>query len=242
VKYLFGIFGLQPDAVMARVRASGRARVPSLAQTIVTSTVGFTVASLVVYGSWALHGRALYRHLSEPGAYAVWAAVFILLAGGLLNPTVIGPKSLGRFYALFGVGFAAYAVLWSASWFGLGGKLGEWMGSFVGTTALALVLAGGFGLKSGIWRIIAGLFVLHSAGYFAGSALYDFFRGANEQHWLNEYMSRPTRRWVAMLSWGFAHGIGLGAGLGYALFTCQSGIRELLGNSVTPAPAPASVR
>jgi hypothetical protein len=214
---------------MARVRASGQARVPSLAQTIVTSTAGFTVASLVVYGSWALHGRALYQHLGQPGAYAIWAAVFILLAGGLLNPAVIGPKSLGRFYALFGIAFAAYAVLWSVSWFRLGGKTGEWVGSFAGTTALALVLAGGFGLKAGAWRIVVGLFVLHSAGYFAGSALFDFFRGADEQHWLHEYMSRPTRRWVAMLSWGFAHGIGLGAGLGYALFTCQSGIRELLG-------------
>lgn len=203
---------------------------------MVTATAGFTLASLVVYGSWALHGNALYRYLTQPGAYAVWAAMFILFAGGLLNPTVIGPKSLGRFYALFGIAFAAYATVWSVSWFGLGGKAGEWIGSLAGTCSLAFVLARGFGLKSGLWQIALGLFVLHSVGYFAGSFLYSFFRNADELHWLNEYMSRPTRRWVAMLSWGLAHGIGFGAGLGYALFACQSGIRELIGASAKPDP------
>lgn len=223
------IFDLQPDAVMARVRTSGQARIPTLAQSMVTATAGFTVASLVVYGSWALHGRALYNRLGEPGAYAVWAVTFVAIAGGLLNPAVIGPRSLQRFYALFAAAFMAYAILWSASWFGLRGRLGEWTGSLAGTAALAWILSRGFGAKEGLWRVISLLFLLHSAGYFAGSALYDFFRNANEQHWLNDYLARSTRRWVAMLAWGFAHGIGLGAGLGYTLYACQSEIRKLIG-------------
>ena len=159
----------------------------------------------------------------------MWAAVFILLAGATLNPIVIGPGSLRRFYALFATAFTAYALCWSASWFLARGRAGEWLGSFAGTAALGAILCAGFGLKEGRWRVIVVLFVLHSAGYFLGSILFDFFRGVNEHHWLHQYLDRSTRSWVAKLSWGFAHGIGLGAGLGYALYICQSDLRDQIG-------------
>jgi hypothetical protein len=229
------LFGFHPDAVMARAQADARpVRIPSFKQSLLTSTAGFTLASLAVYSSWAFQCRMLYTRLGEGGAYAVWAAMFILLAGGLLNPVVIGPRSLRRFYALFAVAFTAYAFCWSASYFILRGRAGEWAGSLLGTAALGFVLARGFGFRGKLWKVLVALFVLHSAGYFLGSALHDFFRGADEQHWLNQFMDRPTRRLVSMLSWGFAHGLGLGAGLGFALHECQSGIRDLLNANAAP--------
>ncbi len=220
------LMGLLPEAVIDRVRVVGQTCVPSLRQSVLTSTVGFTIASLAVYGSWALHERALYGRIGEGGAYAVWAVMFIALAGGLLNPVIIGPRTLGRFYALFAMAFTAYAVLWSASWFLLRGKTGEWVGAATGCAAMALVLARGFGLQRGLWKVIVVLFALHTAGYFAGGWLYGYISGADETHWLNQFTDRPTRRWMSKLAWGFAHGIGLGAGLGLTLHAAQAGIRE----------------
>ena len=229
------LFGLDPQSVLSRAGNDTPAvTVPTLGRSIVVGTVGFTIASLVVYGSWALHGRAMYRALGEGGAYAVWAAVFIALAGGLLNPIVIGSRTLARFYALFAVAFTAYAVLWSASWFVVRGRAGEWVGSFTGSAALALVLAAGFRSRTGQWKVVLVLFVLHSLGYFAGSALYDFFGRLTPDHWLSAHLDRATRSWVAKLAWGFAHGAGLGSGLGFALYECQAGIRDAVRRHSAP--------
>lgn len=224
------LFGLQPDAVQSRIeRGQAVVKLPSLGRSLVMGTLGFTLASLVVYGSWALHGRAMYQSFGEGGAYAIWAVVFIALAGGLLNPLVIGPGSLGRFYALFATAFTAYAVLWSASWFLVRGRAGEWAGSLIGSAALALLLCAGFGTGRGRWKTVLVLFLLHSAGYFTGSFLHDIIRGAGPDHWLHQAFDRSTRSWMAKLSWGLAYGAGLGAGLGYALHQGQSGIRFALG-------------
>ena len=224
------LFGLHPATVLSRIQASGQTpRIPSFIRSLLVATAGFTLASLVVYGSWALHGRALHGRLGEGGAYAVWAVTFISLAGATLNPVVIGPASLRRFYALFAAAFTAYALCWSVSWFVVRGRAGEWVGSLAGTAALGMILCAGFGLKEGRWKVVAALFVFHSAGYFLGSFLFDFFRGAEEGRWVNQLLDKPTRSWVAKLSWGFAHGVGLGAGLGYALHTGQKGIRDLIG-------------
>lgn len=224
------LFGLHPEAVQSRIpRGRTAEKLPSLGRSLVMGTLGFTLASLVVYGSWALHGRAMYRSFGEGGAYAVWAVVFIALAGALLNPLVIGPGSLGRFYALFATAFTAYAVLWSVSWFLIRGRAGEWAGSLTGSAALALLLCAGFGTRDGRWKVVLVLFLLHSAGYFAGGFLHEWIRGVGPDHWLHQAFDRSTRSWMAKLSWGFAHGAGLGAGLGYTLHHCQSGIRRALG-------------
>lgn len=231
------VFGLHPEAVQSRIAKAGIVvDSPSLGRSIASGSWGFTIASLVVYGSWALHGRAMYQTLGEGGAYAVWAIVFIALAGALLNPLVIGPGSLGRFYLLFATAFSAYAVLWSASWFLIRGRAGEWVGSFAGSAALALLLCAGFGMRRGCGKVVLMLFLLHSAGYFAGSVLHDFLRGTGSDQWLHHSFDRATRSWMSKLAWGFAHGAGLGAGLGFTLHQCQSGLRASL--SITqPTPA-----
>jgi hypothetical protein len=51
----------------------------SLARSILIGTVGFTVASLIVYGFWAGAGRFMYRTFGEAGFYAVCAVLFVVL-------------------------------------------------------------------------------------------------------------------------------------------------------------------
>lgn len=196
--------------------------------------LGFGAASLVVFGMWAFAGRSMYRYLGEAGAYAVWAIVFIALAGGALNPLVIGPRTLGRFYGLFALAFGAYALWWSLSWFVLKGRAGEWAGSLLGCIALGLVLSWGFAARRGRLRIIAVLFVLHTAGYFLGSVLFEFCRGPSGAEFFGDSLSNAGRAALAKFLWGAAYGAGLGAGLGYALFECQREVRDALLVSAAP--------
>lgn len=170
----------------------------------------------------------MYGNLGEGGAYAVWAALFILLSGAALNPLVIGRRTLARFYALFLTAFGAYAVAWSASWFVVGGRTGEWLGSLLGTAILGFILADAFELGWDRWRMMALLFVAHSAGYFAGSVLFDFCRSESGAAMLGELLDRRGRSTLGKLLWGAAYGLGLGAGLGYALHACQARLRDEL--------------
>jgi hypothetical protein len=186
------------------------------------------MASLVVYATWAFAGRWLYANLGEAGAYAVWAGLFVLLSGAGLNPLVIGPRHLLRFYALFLAAFGAYAVLWSVSWFALRGRAGEWIGSLAGTAALGFILANAFGLGWERWRMMGLLFVAHSAGYFLGSFLFDFCRSDSGAALLGAVLDRSGRATAGKLLWGAAYGLGFGAGLGDALHVCQTRVREEL--------------
>lgn len=232
------LLGLDASSIVKRVQASPRgSKPPSLARTLAIGVAGFGAASLVVFGMWAFAGRPMYRYLGEAGAYAVWAILFIGLAGGALNPLVIGPRTLGRFYGLFTVAFGAYAILWSVSWFLLKGRAGEWVGSLVGSVALGLILAWGFAARGAGLRVIAALFVLHSAGYFFGSFLFEFCRGQSGAEFFGESLSKAGRSTLAKFLWGAAYGAGLGAGLGYALYACQKGVRDALALPGPPASA-----
>jgi hypothetical protein len=166
---------------------------------------GFTVASMAVFGSWAFGGRWLYRHLSELGAYAVWALMFILIAGATLHRLSAGHLSLARFYGIFAGAFLLYAIGWTAIWFLLRDRPGEWLASLVGSVLMGLVFAGAFSAWARIASIIGTLFLAHSLGYFSGGLLY-------------ETVGKQT----GMLLWGLAYGLGFGAGIGRALFLCQS--------------------
>ena len=142
---VMNLFGLDAPSIMARVRASpGGSKPPLLTKSLAIGMLGFGAASLVVFGMWAFAGRAMYRYFGEAGAYAAWAIMFVALAGGVLNPLVIGPQTLGRFYGLFTLAFGAYALWWSLSWFVLKDRAGEWVGSLLGSVALGWILTWGF--------------------------------------------------------------------------------------------------
>ena len=175
-------------------------------------SMGFAIVSMAAFSVWAF-GSGWFRTLGgELGMYAAIAAVFIGLSGLVLGPLAGG---MGRFYKAFLPAFLVYAVVWTAAWFGLHGRLGEWTGAGAGCVAFAWLSMKMLGSTRG-WLIAAlALFVLHTAGYFAGDwAMYDVFvpkakaagKGTPEfQHFMT----------LAKLSWGLFYGLGFGAGIGW---------------------------
>lgn len=206
------MFGLTPEPVAARIRLFGtEPRVPTLSHSLLIGSLGFCLASLVVFATVAFGERSMYRSFGLPGAYAVWTLLFIAAGGGVLSSLVIGPGRLMRFYLLFGVAFFLYAAGWIAAYFTLRGATGEWVGSLAGSVLMGLVLAVAFGARQVLPKLILGLFLANSVGYFLGSLLNNAVGG------------KP-----GMLLWGAVYGLGLGAGLGYALYVAQAPIRDRL--------------
>src|SRR5581483_2796872 len=97
------------------------------------------------------------------------------------------------------------------AYFTLGGVRGEWLGSFAGTALMGLVLAGAFGAGRDAPKLILSLFAANSVGYFLGEVCASRIQGK-----------------TGMLVWGACYGLGLGAGLGYALYRAQAPVRERL--------------
>jgi hypothetical protein len=174
--------------------------------------LGFAVVSIAAFSVWAF-GAGCFRNLGgELGMYAAIAAVFLGLSGLVLGPLAGG---FGRFYKAFLPAFLVYAVVWTAAWFALPDKRGEWIGAAAGCLVFAWIAMKMLGSTRG-WLIAAlALFVLHTAGYFAGDwAMYDVFvpkaRAAGKgtpdfQHYMT----------LAKLSWGLFYGLGFGAGIGW---------------------------
>lgn len=193
----------------------------SLSRDVVHGGFGFAVVSIAAFSVWAF-AAPLFRGLGgELAMYAVIAAVFLAGSGLVLGPLAGG---MARFYKAFLPAFLAYAILWCAAWFGLGGRLGEWTGAAAGCLAFACVvsrLQGG----GGRWLTAAvALFVLHSAGYFAGDwSMYDVFvpkaRAVGR-----ESADFPHYMMLAKLSWGLFYGLGFGAGIGWVFHAsrCES--------------------
>jgi hypothetical protein len=165
--------------------------------------LGFTIASMVVFGSWAFAGRWMNEQLGEIGAYSAWACMFVLIAGGTLSRLVAGRMPPAKFYGLFAVAFILYATGWTAAWFALRNRASEWIGSVVGTTLMAVVFLSAFSAWRKAIHVMVTLFLFHSLGYFVGGFLYATIGG------------RP-----GMLLWGLAYGLGFGAGIGRVLFLC----------------------
>lgn len=177
----------------------------TLGRSLVIGTTGFALASLVVFGFWAVAGRVMYRTLGEAGFYAVCAVLFILIGSALLRP--LTRLSFGRFALLFGAAFAAYALCWCLAWFLMRGKAREWVGSLAGSVALCVVACAMFSNWRAFAVSAAVVFVAHSAGYFLGSYLYEVLSG---------------HRFSSKLAWGLFYGLGTGAGLGFAFWKAQS--------------------
>jgi hypothetical protein len=210
-------FGLHPDAVLARMSASASTATPppSLAHSIIWGALSFAIVSSFAYSIWA------FRLIRAEGVmYAAIAVIYIAFTGLALSRLVIGPGAAGRFAALFAVAFLAYAVLWSAFWFGLRGKhYADLWGAIAGLAALTFLIARAFGTTRFIVLLLA-VFALHSAGYYLGGWLYGTVRG-------------PTGR----LLWGAAHGFGFGAALGFLLHHAQTPLRNRLAAATSAAPA-----
>lgn len=192
---------------MSSLSGTNNSSVPSLARSVVTGAIGFTVVSLLVFATVAFAERWMYRNLTVLGAYLVWTALFILLGGGALGSLVVGRWRLPKFYLLYGLAFLVYAVGWIAAYFTLRGTPGEWIGSLAGSILMALVFAAGFKRIQSTVKLALILFVANSLGYFLGSALNDAVRGPS-----------------GMLLWGVAYGLFLGAGIGAVLHYCQEDV------------------
>lgn len=201
-------FGLTPDQVFSRMAdpAADTPRVPSLVFSIIYGAVGLALVSVVAYSIWALglmRGRAMW---------AAIAIVYLSLGGVVLSRLVIGPGAAGRFAGLFAVAFIAYAGAYCAFWFGLeGNHYADLWGSALGLAFVTLLVMRAFGRRDGFWLLFLALFALHSAGYYAGGAIYPQFRGS-----------------AGRLLYGACHGLGFGAGLGFLLFHAQAGIKARL--------------
>ncbi len=228
-------FGLDPESVIARINASGRpTNPPTRRQSILRGTIGFTIVSLIVFAIWAYYGGALTRKFGEGGFYAVCAVAFIGLTGIAMNSLIIGPNSLGRFYKLFSIAFAAYSIAWCAGWFALRGPLGGLVGTLAGTAVLGWIFAKAFASHGVTQKVIGVLFAANTAGYFAGAAFYDYYRAHSLLEFVGVMFDTPGRNTTAKLVWGLCFGLGLGSGLGYAFYAFQEEVRQLL-----KAPTPS---
>ena len=86
---------------------------------------GLSTVSLAAYSVWAFLRNPPGGEL---GLYALIAAVYLGGSGLVLSGLLHGRRRVVRFYAFFLPAFVLYAVAWTAAWFGLGGKAGEWVG------------------------------------------------------------------------------------------------------------------
>lgn len=178
---------------------------PSLARSVVTGGLGFSVVSLCVFATVAFGERWLYTQVGVLGAYLVWTVLFILLGGAVLGYLVVGRWRLPKFFLLYGIAFFAYAVGWVGAYFTLRGTAGEWVGSIAGSVLMTFVFAVGFGAMRSVMKLSAILFIANSLGYFAGSAVNDYVGGKS-----------------GMLLWGILYGLCLGAGIGAVLRLAQA--------------------
>jgi hypothetical protein len=181
--------------------------------------LGFAAVSLGGFGVWAFAGRWLARRLGELGLYAACALVFVGLAGALLFPLVKGEQRLRRFCQAFVPAFLGYAAVWTLCWMALKFGAGEWLGSFAGTLAFAVILGKCLGSWRGLLKVALILFVGHSAGYFLGGIIY--MKLAHPPVAIAG-LNKSQVALLAKLIWGICYGLGFGAGIGFAFDTFQS--------------------
>ena len=177
---------------------------PSLQRCLLTGSLGFAGASIIVFATVAFAERWMDEHLGMALSYAVWTVLFILCGWAVFNPLVAPPQRGLRFFLLFGLAFLAYAGGWIGAYFLLRGVAGEWCGSFAGSLLMGCVLAAGFRVWRSVVFIAALLFIANSLGYFVGSALNTTIGGK-----------------AGMLLWGVVYGLCLGAGIGAVLHHAQ---------------------
>jgi|ERR1051325_1325772 hypothetical protein len=223
------MFGLDPQNIAGRVKAFGQPlRTPTLGESLLRGTIGFTLVSLGGFSPWVFGGRWFHRTMGEAGMYAACAFIFVGLSGLLLHRLIIGPGSLVRFYRIFGLAFVAYAVAWTIGWMTLRGSVGSIVGLLAGTAAMGAILARGFAAPGVALKVIAVLFFANAAGYFAGQWAHDWVLALKEGNALGIVLEKSTRAMLSGVAWGFFYGLGFGAGIGFAFHTCQAQARKLI--------------
>lgn len=176
------------------------ARPPSLGFALLYGATSLGLVSVLAYSIWAFK---LVR--GQAAMYASIAAVYLLLGGLALSRLLVKPAARKKFPLWFALGFLIYALGWCALWFGLKGKMAaDFWGALVGLAGMTALWQRLYGSRGEFLTLYAGLFVLHSAGYYLGGQLHLMFHGPS-----------------GMLLWGVAHGIGFGAGIGFVLWRCQ---------------------
>jgi hypothetical protein len=206
------LFGLDPENTLTRVKSTGSSpRIPSLAGSVVIGSLGFALVGVASFGVWAWCGRWLHAYAGELGLYAACAVVLIGCGGALFSRLLIDKAGRRRFCGLFALAFFLYAGVWTGSYFSLRDKSGEWLASLLGPAILGMTFANAFGAPSAMRKAVIALVATHAIGYFAGSFLHGAFAAQ-----------------AGMLLWGLAYGLGFGSGIGYALYVCQSEVRQRL--------------
>lgn len=227
---------LDPDSLVQRAsKASEPLKGFTLGNSVRRGILGFTVLSVAGFMPWAFLGRFFQQWGGELGMYLACAAVFIGLCGPLLHRLILGTGTLTRFYALFGIAFSVYAVLWIVAWMRLGGHLGSVLGLMAGTAAMAGVMVQAFQARAEYWKVFLLLFVLNAAGYFLGGVVEGAVMALSKETLASLSISKAVKIRTAMLLWGVFYGVGFGAGLGAAFYCCQSEARCRL--AARPVPA-----
>jgi hypothetical protein len=204
--------GMHSETVVRRARETGHVgAIPSLSWSLLIGGLGFLIASLVVFATVAFGERWMYANLGVGGAYLVWTVLFIVLAGVLMSPLVLGPGNVARFFVVFTLAFLLYSIGWMAAYFVLGDLSGEIAGALAGTALMALAICFVFGRMTKVIQVFLILFIGNSLGYFAGRELHATVNGR-----------------AGMLLWGACFGLGLGIALGRVFHDVQSQIREQL--------------
>ena len=204
--------GFYPETVAARVRAAAAPpRLLTLGRSLGIGAGGFCLIIVIVMAMAAVTENFLKKYLGDKGSYALNALLFILMAGGVFRRLVIAPAPAFRVYVLFAAAFFLYVAAWTAAYRPFRNVLGEWLGSLAGGTGLGLVLATVFDAPKQAVKVILVLCITSSAGYFGVKFLYQHNPGI-----------------VGALVCGAAYGLGLGTGLGYALYACQEPARQRL--------------
>ncbi|MEO8353718.1 MAG: hypothetical protein ABI680_18475 [Chthoniobacteraceae bacterium] len=207
------LFQLDPASIVARAKAAGvPLRQRALCSSMALGAIGFALVSVAGFAPWPIFGY-WFRNLGEVALYMTCTLVFLAGSGLLLHRLILGPGSLWRCYALFSLAFLAYAVVWVLCWMGLRGEAGEWTGAFGGTAVMGIIFALAFGAPRQIPLVVVTLFAFHTLGYEIGDRV------------AHKLMS--DHRALAMLAWGACYGLGFGAGLGAAFYSCQKGVAAL---------------
>lgn len=173
----------------------------------------FTLVSLIGFAPWIVSDGWLGQHLSEPLLYALCLFAFLVAALVLLPGLLIGERRVRRTARWFLPAFTAYAVLWCACWFAVGGRAGEWSGALLGGTAFTLLATWALGFPRSLLLTLLVVIACQLLGYFGGGALMAAVSGGGHPG-----MS-------GMAAWGLGYGIGFGAGLGWLVHACHHGGR-----------------